>query len=116
MTMAWGLEAHVPFLDWWSMVRVAPKLIRLRSYNSVYSMVSRFIRDSHLRQAFSFHSLLVGGNPFRTSAIYTLIHALERKWGVFFPRGGTGCLVGVDQSPVVCAEPRLVSPTRGSGQ
>ncbi|HEY6078624.1 MAG TPA: phytoene desaturase family protein, partial [Polyangiaceae bacterium] len=41
----------------------------------------------------SFHSLLVGGNPFETSAIYTLIHYLERKWGVFFPRGGTGALV-----------------------
>jgi phytoene desaturase len=46
-----------------------------------------------LRQALSFHSLLVGGNPFETSAIYTLIHYLEREWGVFFPRGGTGALV-----------------------
>ena len=34
-------------------------------------------------------SLLVGGNPFATSSIYTLIHALERTWGVSFPRGGT---------------------------
>jgi len=85
--------ADVPFLTWWSMVRVAPQLIRLASYRSVYSIVSRFIRDPQLRQAYSFHSLLVGGNPFRTSAIYTLIHMLELKWGVFFPRGGTGALV-----------------------
>jgi phytoene desaturase len=42
---------------------------------------------------FSFHSLLVGGNPFRSSAIYTLIHQLERRWGVHFARGGTGALV-----------------------
>ena len=84
---------HVPFLDFCSMIRVAPQLIRLQSQRSVYSMVSRFIADEHLRQAFSFHSLLVGGNPFATSAIYTLIHALERKWGVWFPRGGTGALV-----------------------
>jgi len=35
----------------------------------------------------------VGGNPFATSSIYTLIHALERRWGVWFPRGGTGALV-----------------------
>ena len=56
-------------------------------------MVSRFIQDEHLRQAFSFHSLLVGGNPFATSSIYALIHALERQWGVWFPRGGTGALV-----------------------
>jgi phytoene desaturase len=85
--------ADVPFLDWWSMIRVAPELIRLQSYRSVYSAVSRFIEDPQLRQAFSFHSLLVGGNPFASSAIYTLIHVLERKWGVFFPRGGTGALI-----------------------
>ena len=85
--------AAVPFLDWWSMIRVAPQLVRLQSFRSVYDVVSRFIEDEHLRQAFSFHSLLVGGNPFATSAIYTLIHFLERKWGVYFPRGGTGALV-----------------------
>jgi phytoene desaturase len=86
--------AHVPFLNLWSMVRVAPQLARLEAYRSVYDIVSRFIHEDHLRQAFSFHSLLVGGNPFATSSIYTLIHVLERKWGVSFPRGGTGALVG----------------------
>jgi phytoene desaturase len=85
--------AHVPFLDIWSMVRAAPKLITLQSYRSVYSIVARFIKDEKLRQAFSYHTLLVGGNPFSTSAIYALIHALELKWGVHFPRGGTGALV-----------------------
>lgn len=85
--------AHVPFLDLWSMVKVAPHLARLQAYRSVYSVVSKYLGDPHLRQAFSFHSLLVGGNPFAASSIYTLIHFLERKWGVFFPRGGTGELV-----------------------
>lgn len=85
--------AHVPFLDWASMIRVAPQLVRLQAYRSVYSVVSRFIKDPHLRQTFSFHSLLVGGNPFTTSSIYTLIHVLERRWGVHFARGGTGALV-----------------------
>jgi phytoene desaturase len=85
--------AHVPFLDWWSMIRVAPQLISLGAYRSVYAAVARHVRDERLRQVFSFHALLVGGNPFRASAIYTLIHALEREWGVFFPRGGTGALV-----------------------
>jgi phytoene desaturase len=83
----------VPFLSFWSMIRVAPQLVKLEAYRSVYGMVSRFIQDPQLRQVFSFHSLLVGGNPFETSAIYALIHALERQWGVFFPRGGTGALV-----------------------
>ena len=83
----------VPFLNIWSMVKVAPQLIRLGAYRSVYATISKFIKDDHLRQAFSFHSLLVGGNPFTTSSIYTLIHYLERNWGVFFPKGGTGALV-----------------------
>ena len=85
--------AHVPFLNWSSMIAVAPQLIRLKAYRSVYSMVAKYIKDPHLRQLFSFHSLLVGGNPFTTTSIYTLIHCLERKWGVFFPQGGTGALV-----------------------
>lgn len=84
---------HVPFLSFWDMIRVSPKLIRLQAYRSVYDTVSRFIRNEELRQGFSFHSLLIGGNPFSASSIYTLIHYLERKSGVFFPRGGTGALV-----------------------
>lgn len=83
----------VPFLDLWSMLRSAPQLARLQAWRSVYSIVAKHIRDPRLRQAFSFHTLLVGGSPFQTSSIYALIHALERKWGVWFPRGGTGALV-----------------------
>jgi phytoene desaturase len=75
------------------MLRAGPQLTRLQAWRSVYGMVSRFIENEQLRQAFSFHSLLVGGNPFATSSIYTLIHALEREWGVWFARGGTGALV-----------------------
>lgn len=85
--------AAVPFLKIWDMVKVSPQLIRLGAYRSVYSMVSQYIQDDHLRQAFSFHSLLVGGNPFKASSIYTLIHFLEKNWGVYFPKGGTGALV-----------------------
>ena len=83
----------VPFLNFGSMLKVAPQLLRLESYRSVYSKVSEFIQDEQLRQAFSFHSLLVGGNPFDTSSIYALIHALERKGGVWFAKGGTGALI-----------------------
>jgi phytoene desaturase len=83
----------IPFLHFTDMIRAAPHLARLRADRSVYATVSRFVRDEHLRQAFSFHPLLVGGNPMETSSIYTLIHWIERKWGVFFPEGGTGALV-----------------------
>ncbi len=104
----------VPFLRFSDMVRVAPQLAMLRADRSVYSTVSRFLRDEHLRQAFSFHPLLVGGNPMETSAIYTLIHWIERKWGVFFPRGGTGALIAglVRLHEELGGELRLAKPVR----
>ncbi len=82
-----------PFLSVGSMLRVLPDLVRLRADKSVYSYVSQYIRDERLRQIFSFHSLLVGGNPFQSTSIYTLILHLEKTWGVWFARGGTGAVV-----------------------
>ena len=84
---------HVPFLDFKSMLAAAPKLAQMKAWRSVYDTVAGYIGEEHLRQAFSFHTLLVGGSPFAVSSIYALIHALERKWGVWFPKGGTGALV-----------------------
>jgi phytoene desaturase len=85
--------AHVPFLDIGSMLKIIPEMVKLQSYRSVYGMVSKFLKHEKLRQVMSFHPLLVGGNPFSTTSIYTLIAFLERKWGVHFPIGGTGELV-----------------------
>jgi len=82
-----------PFLNFRDMICCAPDLMKLRADRSVYAAVSRFVKDERLRQAFGFHPLLVGGNPMQTSSIYTLIHWIDRQWGVFFPRGGTGALV-----------------------
>ena len=75
------------------MIKVAPALIKLQSYKTVYKYVSQFIKDDFLRQCFSFHPLLVGGNPFETTSIYALIHYLERRWGIHYAVGGTGSIV-----------------------
>jgi phytoene desaturase len=83
----------VPFSRWTDMARIAPEMIRLSSYRSVFSLVSKFFRDERLRVVFSFHPLLIGGNPFTASSIYCLIAFLERRWGVHFALGGTGRLV-----------------------
>ena len=85
--------ADKPFLKVSDMLRVAPDLIRLQSYKSVYGLVSNYVQDPFLRQVFSFHPLLVGGNPFDTTSIYAMIHYLEREWGVWYAMGGTGRLV-----------------------
>jgi len=84
---------HVPFLDFSSMIRAAPALARHQAWRSVYSMVSHFMKDEKLREAFSFHTLLIGGNPMNTSAIYALIHKLEQDGGVWWAKGGTNRLV-----------------------
>ncbi len=82
-----------PFLRVGDMAKIVPDILKLQSYRTVHGLVSRYIRDPRLRQVLSFHPLLVGGNPFHTTSIYTLIHYLERRWGVWFAMGGTGALV-----------------------
>ena len=83
----------VPFLDFASMIKSAPPLIRYQAWRSVYSIVSSYIENEKLREAFSFHSLLVGGNPMTASAMYALIHKLEKDGGVWWAKGGTNKLI-----------------------
>lgn len=85
--------SDVPFSSWTSMARIAPEMLKLKSYRTVYGLVSSFVKNEKLRQVLSFHTLLVGGNPYTTSSIYSLISYLERKWGVHYAMGGTGSLV-----------------------
>ena len=81
------------FLDFGSMIRAAPALAKYQAWRSVYSIVASYVKDERLRQALSFHTLLVGGNPMSTSAIYALIHKLEKSGGVWFAKGGTNRLI-----------------------
>lgn len=83
----------VPFDSILDMARVAPDLLRLQGFRSVYGLVSKFLKDDRLRTIFSFHPLLIGGDPFRASAVYGLIAFLEKRYGVHWAMGGTGSLV-----------------------
>ncbi len=85
--------ADAPFSRLSDMLRIIPDMVKLSSYRTVHGLVSSYLRDERLRQVFTFQPLLVGGNPFRTPAIYLLIHWLERKWGVHFAKGGTAAIV-----------------------
>ena len=75
------------------MLKAAPALAKYQAWRSVYSIVAKYVQDDHLRQALSFHTLLVGGNPMTCSSIYALIHKLERDGGVWFAKGGTNKLI-----------------------
>jgi phytoene desaturase len=81
------------FLDFASMIKAAPALAKYQAWRSVYSIVSSYVKDEKLREALSFHTLLVGGNPMNTSAIYALIHTIEKNGGVWFAKGGTNRLI-----------------------
>ncbi|MEL6302510.1 MAG: phytoene desaturase [Pseudomonadota bacterium] len=83
----------VSFGTFWSMLKVLPDLVRVQFYRSVHSLVAKYIKHPKLRMVFSFHPLLVGGNPFTTTSVYTLIQHLERNHGVHFSMGGTGSMV-----------------------
>ncbi|MEM6289354.1 MAG: phytoene desaturase family protein, partial [Bacteroidota bacterium] len=84
---------HVPFDKAGHMAKIVPSMVALESHRTVYGLVSKYIKDKRLRQVFSFHPLLVGGNPFSTTSIYALIAFLERHWGVWYAMGGTGAMV-----------------------
>ncbi len=83
----------VAFLDFTSMIKAAPALMKYQAWRSVYSIASKYVKNEKLRQALSFQTLLVGGNPMSTSAIYALIHTIEKRGGVWFAKGGTNRLV-----------------------
>ncbi|NNJ11726.1 phytoene desaturase [Chloroflexales bacterium ZM16-3] len=82
-----------PFLKFTDMLRVAPDLIKLKSYISTYSYVSQFLKDDFIRRCFSFHPLFIGGSPFDASSIYAMVHYLEREWGVHYAVGGMGSII-----------------------
>ncbi|HEX8384579.1 MAG TPA: phytoene desaturase family protein [Rubricoccaceae bacterium] len=84
---------HVPFGALGDMAKIVPSMVALESHRTVYGLVAKYIKDRRLRQVFSFHPLLVGGNPFSTTSIYALIAYLERHWGVWYAMGGTGAMV-----------------------
>lgn len=90
-----GFERYgaAPFHEPGAMLRALPALVRLGGYRSVSALVRSHVRNEALARALSLQPLLVGGHPYRTPALYALILHLERRWGVWFPRGGTGALV-----------------------
>ncbi len=85
--------SDVPFDKPFVMMQQLPALLKLKSYKSVYSLVSSFIKNEKLRRMLSMHPLLVGGNPFTTTSIYGLILYLEKKWGIHYSMGGTGNII-----------------------
>jgi phytoene desaturase len=79
-----------PFTTVGDLLRAVPSLARMQGWRNLYGMVSQHMRHPKLRIAFSLQSLLIGGNPFSVTCVYSLINALERRYGVHWAMGGTG--------------------------
>jgi phytoene desaturase len=84
---------HIPFTRLSDMAAFVPDMIKLGAWRSVHGHVAKYVRHPKLRMALSFHPLFVGGNPFRTTCIYSLIAHLERSFGVHCAIGGTGAII-----------------------
>jgi phytoene desaturase len=75
------------------LLRALPLMARMKGWWSLHTMVAKHLKHPKLRQAMSLQSLLIGGNPFSVTSVYSLINALERRFGVHWAMGGTGALV-----------------------
>ncbi len=82
-----------PFQDPWSMVRAAPRLLRLTAYRSAREVIDSFISDPRLREALAFPSKLMGADPSNAPALHASRHFLETHSGIVFPKGGINALV-----------------------
>jgi len=87
---AWIKIARGPMDRLGDLARAAPGLAQLRAWRSVHSMVARFVKSEHLREALSLPVLLAGGNPLTASAVHVLNHRRLDKDGLWRVKGGTG--------------------------
>jgi len=85
--------AHRSFLHLTDFLEVVPAMVRLGAVGSTDSFVGRFFKEPHVRQAFSFHPLFIGGDPFRVPAVYSAVAFMEMSGGVWYPEGGISALV-----------------------
>ena len=83
----------VAFDRFGDLLQALPSFLRMNAWRSLHSLVASHIQHPKLRMVMSFHTLLIGGNPFSVTCAYALIHSLEKNWGVHSAMGGTGAIV-----------------------
>jgi phytoene desaturase len=73
---------------------------RLRAAGPLYDFVARYFEHPRVREAFSFHSLFIGGDPFRVPAIYGALVYLQVLDGGWYADGGVFSLVEAMAQPL----------------
>jgi len=95
-----------PFLKLRDLVAFTPRMVRLGAALPLWQLVGRHFEHPRIREAFSFHSLFIGGDPFRVPGIYGALVYLQFLDGVWYADGGVYALVEAMARPldVRCGE------------
>ncbi len=82
------------------LARITPGLARMGALRTLYGFVASHFSDERIREAFSFHSLFVGGDPFRVPAIYGALVYLQFLDAVWYAKGGVYSMVEALAAPL----------------
>ena len=89
-----------PFLRARDFAALLPTMLRLGAAAGLHRFVARHFEHPRVREAFSFHSLFIGGDPFRVPAIYAALVYLQILDGGWYAEGGTYSLVEAMARPL----------------
>ncbi|HVD57123.1 MAG TPA: phytoene desaturase family protein, partial [Thermoleophilaceae bacterium] len=89
-----------PFLRARDLAAFAPRMLALRAMLPLWRFVAASFEHPRIREAFSFHSMFIGGDPFRVPAIYGALVYLQFLDGVWYSRGGVYSLVEAMARPL----------------
>ncbi|MGD6817706.1 phytoene desaturase family protein [Metabacillus sp. 113a] len=87
-------KAFVDRRSFWTQHNIRT-LLKLKAYRNVHHSLKTYFRDDRLRQAYSLQTLYIGGNPFESPAMYSLVSYSEHKHGVYYMKGGYARLVEI---------------------
>jgi phytoene desaturase len=82
-----------PFERARDLARLTPSMLRLGAALPLWRTVCRHFEHPRVREAFSFHTLFIGGDPFRVPAIYGALVYLQFLDEVWYALGGVYAIV-----------------------
>lgn len=77
--------------DFWK-PNLVSLMAKMRAYKSLRGAVGHYFTSDELKDAYSLQSLYIGGAPFKTPGIYSLLPYAEHEYGVWMLKGGYGRL------------------------
>jgi phytoene desaturase len=89
-----------PFLSPVDLARFVPKMVAMGAAMPLWRMVTKHFEHPRVREAFSFHSLFIGGDPFRVPAIYGALVYLQFLDDVWYADGGVYALIEAMARPL----------------